>query len=154
MNKKFGYKSYHYIVEKAEPWTRKELNAFSKQERTFIRDIQITKKLNKKSGINFYMNYLHKSKNTRRQLRKEIIDKIHDIYPKHKKTSYVFKEKTKHYIPKSRPIVKKDFSSKYKTFEDWYVYGNTDVSSSYFRRIVIRHNKHPNKTLKQLRGEE
>lgn len=142
----------HQTLEKTEPWTKKELNSFTNQERAFIRDIQVSKKMKKNKAIDWYINdYNMKSKKQRRKLRNVIISDIESHYPQHKKKG--LKIRTSHKLPTGKPIKKREFSSKYDNYDDWQE-SISNKNSLYYKRIVKAHKQYPEKSLKELRGHK
>lgn len=148
-----NYEEFHEKLEREQPWTRKEIKRIPKYEREFIRDIQISKKIDKKKALNWYVNeYVVKSKKQRRQLRKVIIDDVESTYPKHKKVGT--KLRGEHKLPTGEPIKRREFSPKFDSFEDWNQNQiiNNKNKGRYYERIVTAHKKQPTKSLKELRG--
>jgi len=149
------YRAIAYHLEKTQPWSKKELQGYTYQERIFIRDIQISKKINKKNAIEFYLNYAIKSKKQKRKIRDKIIADVRATYPKHKKTSYrgINLKGKNHKLPSGKQPRQKEFSVNYDNFEDWNEQQliNNTTESKYYSYIVKRHEKHPNWSLEELR---
>jgi hypothetical protein len=149
-----SYYEHHTLIEKAEPWTKKEME-MPKYEREFIRDIQISRGYRKKKAIDWYINdYIPASKKQRRKIRRIIISDVESHYPKHKGMKITVKGS--HKLPSGKPITQKEFSSKYDSFEDWnkYQHIHNKDKGIYYKRIINRHNKYPEKSLKELRGHK
>jgi len=148
------YRAIHYDLEKKQPWTKSEKSGFTHQEREFIRDIQISKKLNKTKAKEYYMNYVVKSKKQRRKIREKIISDVRVLYPKHKKTTFRAKRKTKgHKLPSGRVPRQKEFSPNYDNFEDWNEQAiiHHRTNTEYYNYIVKRHEKQPSWDLNELK---
>jgi hypothetical protein len=145
-------------IERAEPWSDKEFSMYSSGERAFIRDIQISKNMNKEKAEKFYINYLHKSDKQRQKIRGDIIQDIRDLSPKHKhkrfKTTGKFHRPEKTEAPEEKEPIeeKKEFSDTYNSFDEWLQIQQTRGlgDSKQVRRAFYAHERYPDDTLYQL----
>lgn len=73
----------HGKLDIKEPWTQNELDAYTLQDRAFIRNLQLKDKVSKDRAKNKYIRYANKSKGALKKLGRETRKWIKERYPKH-----------------------------------------------------------------------
>jgi len=150
-------KEVHATLDKKEPFTKKEKRSFDTKTMAFIRNLQISRGINKKDAINLYAESNLKSKEFLKKLAKETRKNIENRYPRHK----VFKVDNENKFEK--PIVKtqkkrvkteeqktkawkKEEKEKLKTF----LSNARSKTLKNYPKIVSAHKTYPDATLYEL----
>lgn len=137
-------------LNKSDPWTNKERKTFVPYERSFIRIFQLKNKESKQKAIGRYMDYLHKSKEQTRKIRRGIDEFKSSLYPKHGKVIERAKI-SRHIRPsphkKTSQKTSQKFSNRYSSYEEWLRNQSTIRIN---HRVIKAHQKYPDDNLYQL----
>jgi hypothetical protein len=150
-------KNKHAQLDIQEPFTQREAKGLGKRNMAFIRDLQISRRINKKEAIELYASSNLKSKKHLAKLERETQKKIKDYYSQKHKFQVTGETKFEKPILKTKTKREKEQATKIKNWlklekeklQNYFASEKYKRTATY-QRIKAQHKQYPDATKYEL----